>query len=60
MNNEREMQMFDVAGMVVFGLLGIVAFIAGCCGKYHQFWIAGICAVMFIALYTESKHTKSK
>ena len=23
------MQMFDVAGMVVFGLLGIVAFIAG-------------------------------
>lgn len=54
------MQMFDVAGMVVFGLLGIVAFIAGCCGNYHQFLIAGICAVMFIALYTESKHTKSK
>ena len=54
------MQMFDVAGMVIFGLLGIVAFIAGCCGNYHQFLIAGICAVMFIALYNEYKHTKSK
>ena len=58
MNDEP--QIFDVAGMVVFGLLGIVAFIAGCCGNYHQFLIAGICAVMFIALYIESKHTKSK
>ena len=60
MNNEREMQIFDVAGMVVFGLLGIVAFIGGCCGNYHQFGIAGICAVIFIAFYNEYKHTKSK
>lgn len=59
MNNEQELKIMDVTGMVVFGLLGIVAFIAGCCGKYHQFWIAGICAVMFIALYSEHKHQKS-
>lgn len=58
MNNE--LQIFDVAVMVVFGLSGIIAFIAGCCGKYHQFWIAGICAVMFTTLYNEYKHTKSK
>lgn len=60
MNNEQETQIMDVAGMVVFGLLGIVAFIAGCCGHTHQFWIAGICAVMFLVLYIEYKHTKSK
>lgn len=58
MNNEQEIQIMDVAGMAVFGLLGIVAFIAGCCGHTHQFWIAGISAMMATGFYIEYKQTK--
>lgn len=54
----RETQIMDIVGMVITGLMVIVSFIAGCCGKYHQFWIAGICAGMFIGFYLEYKLNK--
>lgn len=46
-------QKFDLAGMVVFGLLGIGAIVGVCCGAKHQWFMFAICVIMFIALWAE-------
>ena len=62
-NKEQERRttlMMDIFGMVIFGILGIVTFVAGCCGKHHQFALFAICVVMAGGFYLEYKNIKSK
>ncbi len=43
---DRDLKIQDIAFAVLFGVIGLLALVAGFCGKTHQFAMAAICAVM--------------
>jgi len=50
----------NIVQAAVFGALGIVALIAGCCGKTHQFAVAAICALMVAAAIVENRQEEKR
>ena len=48
----------DVIFAILFTIVGICTFIAGCCGFYHQFLISTCCFFMATALFIEHNQTK--
>lgn len=55
----KDKPIFEIAAMVVFGLLGVFSFIAGLCGNAHQLMLAEIDAIIFIVAYI-SYYNKKK
>lgn len=43
----------NLIGIAVFGLIGLTAFIAACCGYEHQLLIAFMSTVMVLALWDD-------
>lgn len=50
----------DIAFAAIFGVIGIVALVAGFCGKTHQFAMATICAVMVTAAICEIRREERR
>ena len=50
----------DIACIALFGVLGVVALLAGFCGKTHQFAIAAICGGMVAGAIVEIRREKKR
>lgn len=61
---DKLLKNIDIACAALFGTLGIVALVAGFCGKTHQFTMAAICAAMvagaIIEIRSEERKTGAK
>lgn len=57
---DRFHKLQNITLATLFGAVGIIALAAGLCGKTHQFTMAGICAVITLALALEIRHEERK
>jgi uncharacterized membrane protein YuzA (DUF378 family) len=57
---DKLLKIQDITFASLFGVVGIVALVAGFCGKTHQFAMAGICAVMVAAAIVEIRREEKR
>ncbi len=57
---DRHLKIQNIAFAALFGVVGIVALVAGFCGKHHQFAMAAICAAMVAASIFEIRREERR